>query len=252
MVVLVGEATKLSNYVTANDKTYEAEITFGRGTDTLDSLGETQIELPRLPENWLDESRLQAALNAELGRELQIPPQFSAIKREGKVAHRQARQGKILPLEPRAVAVRSLEILDRDPQAGCLRLRLKVTKGYYVRSLARDLGDRLDLPSHLSALRRIASGEFRLAESLHWPPACPPALVPFRQMARRVMPEVQLQAGAELKARQGKPLTPEDFVSAPNHPQEIRLWLSANGHPIALGKGLKVLRGLNLPQSFQS
>src|SRR5690606_17239434 len=110
---------------------------------------------------WLRAERLEAALEGERRRTLQEPPAVSAIKVDGQRAYRLARGGAAPALAPRPVEVRSLALLrhERDPEGrDALELELRVSKGYYVRAFARDLGAALGVPAHLSSLRRLSSG----------------------------------------------------------------------------------------------
>src|SRR5205085_1715853 len=102
-------------------------------------------------------------LEAERSRREQMPPQFSAIKYKGRPAHRLARRGEAVPLARRPVAV--YELCAVGSRGGAIDLLLHVSKGYYVRALARDLGQALGVPAHLSALRRTASDPFTLSEA---------------------------------------------------------------------------------------
>ena len=105
LVVMVGEATKLGPYLTAEDKRYEAEVTFGVGTDSFDADGEVIAEAP-LPEAWATEgeARLEEALRSEESRTQQLPPALSAIKVKGKSAHARVRAGEEVTLPPRPVS----------------------------------------------------------------------------------------------------------------------------------------------------
>ncbi len=166
LLVLVGQACKLSGYLTASSKRYSAEITFGVGTDTLDADGKTTTEATLAPgEPSL--AALEAALAAERLRSEQTPPAVSAIKVAGERAYALARKGAAPELAPRAVEVTELRLLELAGSVA--RCELLVSKGYYVRSLARDLGERLGFPAHLSALRRLASGSFGIEQAHAWP-----------------------------------------------------------------------------------
>jgi tRNA pseudouridine55 synthase len=176
LVLLVGEATKLVPYATAAEKTYVATITLGRATDTHDALGATTAERP-LP-SWLEDElaralrgapapRLEEALARTAAREEQVPPAFSALHVDGERAHERARRGEVLTLPARRVGVRRLSLV--GVEGASVTVELTVDKGFYVRSFARDLGDALLVPAHLSALRRTASGVFALDRAAPWP-----------------------------------------------------------------------------------
>lgn len=244
LLVLVGQGCKLSSYLTADTKRYAAEICFGRGTDTLDAEGRTMIEAPVRPEQ-LGVSAVEAALDAERARRLQLPPAVSAIKVAGQRAYALARKGAALELPPRPVEVLELELVELTPPR--LRCELLVSKGYYVRALARDLGERLGMPAHLSELRRLASGRFRIEEASPWPLEKPPLLQGLSQAAAAVLPPCRLRADAVQRAFQGKELHAADFEELPERPGP-GAWLSPEGELVAIGTTsppFKVVRGFN-------
>ena len=237
LILLVGEATKLSDVATSEDKAYVTEVRFGRGTDSFDAEGQTTEQVP-LAETWLDAARLAAALDAERQRSSQVPPAVSAVKVAGQRSYRLAREGRAPELAPRMVAVHALELLDWG--AEFVRLALRVSKGYYVRSLARDLGAALGAPAHLSRLRRVQSGGFRIEEAAAWPPTTPPALLSLRDALPRLLPTARLTALGVARARQGKTLTESDFLE-PLSPERAAVgvtlaWTDAEGTPVALGR----------------
>jgi tRNA pseudouridine55 synthase len=237
LVLLLGEATKLSDVATNEDKTYRAEVRFGRATDSHDSQGQTTAEAEVTP-SWLDEVLLERALEIERRRELQVPPVVSAIKVAGQRSYRLARGGDAPTLEPRAVAVRSLTLLGWSSQHA--ELELRVSKGYYVRSLARDLGVALEMPAHLSALRRLRSGAFDVAEACAWPPASTVRVIPLVEALPRLVPIWRLTPVGVERARQGKTLSATDFSEAPGREDGVVTglvaWTDAAGTPIALGR----------------
>lgn len=231
LVLLVGEATKLSNYLTGQDKHYLATVEFGRATDTWDAQGSTVHTAPLLP-SQLEPRRVEMALAAERLRTLQTPPPFSAIKVDGVRAHRASRRGECVVLAPRPISVRALKLL------GCseheLTVELSVSKGYYVRSLAHDLGERLGAPAHLARLRRLASGPFTLDEAVPWPPAELPPLLGIADAARRSLPTVELTEHGRERAYHGQALAHSDFLAPP--PTTLSAWLSTAGELVALGR----------------
>jgi tRNA pseudouridine55 synthase len=244
LLVLVGQACKLSGYLTADVKRYAAEVTFGRATDSLDADGRTTLEAPVVPEQ-LSASAVEAALAAERARTQQTPPAVSAIKVAGERAYALARKGEAPELAPRAVEVKELFVTELCPPRLCCEVL--ASKGYYVRSLARDLGEHLGLPAHLSALRRLASGPFRVEQSASWPANQPPALIGLADAACAALPLCRLKEGAVLRARQGKPLTADDFDTLPED-GPLGAWLGPSGELIAIGTTsgeLKVQRGFN-------
>jgi tRNA pseudouridine55 synthase len=242
LLLLVGEATKLNPYLSLETKEYVAEVSFGRSTDTLDREGETLAEVDPASIQ-LDPNELARALDEERERTSQVPPVVSAIKVDGVRSHRLARRGLAKELPPRTVSVGALELLELE--ATRLRVRARVSKGYYVRALARDLGERLGVPAHLSALRRISSGQFELSEAVSMPLTKEAALVSLSDAVRRCLPVAVLTEEGRSRARSGKRLSTDHFESMPDAAQAA--WLDAEGRLVAIGtaddEGFRVLRG---------
>jgi tRNA pseudouridine55 synthase len=251
LLLLFGEATKLSNFLTLNDKRYLATVSFGRATDTLDADGSTTSEAVVPPES-LGEAAVSAALSAEKERVRQVPPTVSAIKVEGRRAHALTRAGAPPELGERVVKVEELTVVARD--ATTLTLDLRVSKGYYVRALARDLGTALGLPAHLASLRRVASGQFELTEACAWPPNAEAArFVPTAQAAQRVLPVAELSESGLRRARLGQPLEIADFARRPETAAgATEAWFGSAGELVALGQQrslgeFRVVRGFRHP-----
>jgi tRNA pseudouridine55 synthase len=161
LIVLVGRATRVSQFIISLDKEYEGTIEFGRTTDSQDAEGETMETRPVPP---LTELQVQAAMNGFLGDQYQTPPMFSAIKIGGVPLYKKARRGEEVEREPRFIRVMSWDLTRlATPHAD---FRLRCTKGTYVRTLAHDLGAKLGCGAHLSALRRTATDRFSVAQAL--------------------------------------------------------------------------------------
>lgn len=153
LVVLIGKATSLSQYLMSTDKEYTGTITLGAVTNTQDAEGEV---LETRPVPVLTEDEVRAALNGFLGDQYQTPPMFSAIKINGKPLYKSARAGVEVEREPRFIRVSQYDLTRwASPE---LDFVVRSTKGTYVRTLAHDLGQRLGCGAHLSALRRTVSG----------------------------------------------------------------------------------------------
>lgn len=164
LVLALGRATRLLEYLAGSDKSYRAELTLGVVTDTYDAEGVVVAERP-LPHD-LTHSRVEAVLNAFRGRVQQVPPVYSAVKVSGRAAHARARAGEVVMLEPREVTIYSLELVRFDPPN--IALSVTCSAGTYVRSLAHDLGEALGCGATLSTLTRMASGRFRREEAVGW------------------------------------------------------------------------------------
>ncbi len=158
--LLVGAATRLSEYLVEKDKRYTATVRFGRETNTYDAEGETVAESGRVP----DRVAFEAALEQFRGPQMQRPPAFSAIKRDGQRAYALARQGEEVVLEPRPVTLYELQLIDWAPPD--VTLDVRCSAGTYIRSLAHDLGQTLATGAHLAALRRTAVGPWRVEQAV--------------------------------------------------------------------------------------
>jgi tRNA pseudouridine55 synthase len=159
--ILIGSATMLSAQVMQGEKEYIAEIKLGEETDTDDAKGRVVGSGP-VPEDI--EAELRTVLPMFLGRIEQVPPAYSAIKRGGKKAYKAARQGQKLELGSRAVEVKELELLGVKPPL--FTIRVKCSKGTYIRALARDLGWAMGTFGHITNLRRTACGPFKASEAV--------------------------------------------------------------------------------------
>lgn len=162
LVIGIGLGTRLMAYLTADTKAYVASITFGEQTNTDDAEGEV-IRRAQVPSSCFDEDFASQTIAALKGIHMQVPPSFSAISVGGKRSYTRARAGESFELPAREV-----EILDSDfvRMASCDPLvweaRFRVSKGTYIRSIARDLGFEVNSAAHLCALRRIESGSIGL------------------------------------------------------------------------------------------
>lgn len=165
LVVLVGPYTRLEPYLSGAEKRYEARIALGAETDTDDSEGLVTRTVP-VPEESLDPGFAQKALDTLLGPSMQTPPAYSAIKVGGRIAHRAARAGKALDLAARPIVVQRADLLGIDPVGRSWDVRFDVSKGTYIRALARDVGRAIGSAAHLSALRRTGSGSLDVGQAL--------------------------------------------------------------------------------------
>lgn len=164
LLVLVGSATRLERYLSGHDKRYDAVIEFGTVTDTLDAEGKTVATHP-VPADVTDRRFATDLLARFVGPQQQVPPAYSAIKREGVASHRRARAGEDVVLDPRPIIVHSAHLtsLTADPPAW--HVSFDVSKGTYIRSLARDIGVSAGTVAHLAGLRRSAIGCANVADA---------------------------------------------------------------------------------------
>lgn len=162
LVVCVGPATRLSQWLTHLDKRYEAVVELGRVTTTLDPEGDVVALTPGAGD--LTESQLRDVLTRFEGEQLQVPPVHSAKKVAGVAAHRRARRGEQFELEPNTVTVHAISLLGW--QAPYLRLSIDCSSGTYIRALARDIGEATGLGGMLTELRRLRVGNFDVADAI--------------------------------------------------------------------------------------
>jgi tRNA pseudouridine55 synthase len=161
LVVLIGPAVRLSEYVSASDKRYQATIRLGSSTDTYDSEGTV---ISRAPVDNITEDRFYEILQTFVGEIEQVPPPYSAVKIKGKKAYELSREGEMPDLEPRKIQVYSLDILEWAPPE--VVIDVYCSSGTYVRSLANDLGKALGTGAYLIGLRRTKSGRFTLRDAV--------------------------------------------------------------------------------------
>jgi tRNA pseudouridine55 synthase len=161
LLVCLGQATRVSEYLMAGRKRYRATIVLGMTTDTYDADGEVLTRDGRID---FSREELESALATFAGRIEQVPPMYSAIKQGGQPLHKLARQGKTVERPPRSVEID--EILLLDWTSPTLIVEVTCSPGTYIRSLAHDLGQKLGGGAYLAALVRLRSGRFGLEESV--------------------------------------------------------------------------------------
>lgn len=161
LVICLGQATRMAEYLMAGRKRYRATIVLGTTTDTYDADGQVVSRGGRVD---FGPDEIKAALASFVGPIEQAPPLYSALKRRGQPLHRLARRGEAVALEPRLVEIDEIVLLDWTPPA--LICEVACSPGTYIRSLAHDLGRRLNSGAYLAALVRLRSGRFTLEEAV--------------------------------------------------------------------------------------
>ena len=161
LVILVGPAVRLSEYVSASDKRYQAIIRLGGSTDTFDAEG---LVTPTKDPVSVTEAQFEEALKTFVGEIEQTPPPYSAVKVQGRKAYEMAREGEEVELAPRKITVHHLEVLEWTPPE--VVIDVHCSSGTYVRSLANDLGVMLGCGAYLVGLRRTKSGRFSLRDAV--------------------------------------------------------------------------------------
>lgn len=169
LILLVGNATRLSNFVMSMPKCYEAEVRFGFETTTDDASGDK-----RMTASWshITEEAINTALCGFMGWRMQTPPNISAVHVDGERAHRIAREGKDPEISAKPVFFMSIEKIGNLDDSGCIKFRIHCRKGTYIRSFARDLGRALGSAAHISSLRRTSCGMFRTDSALKFEDVC--------------------------------------------------------------------------------
>ena len=160
MIILVGKATKVSQYLMSMDKEYTGTMKLGQVTDSQDADGEVIEEAP-VPE--LTEEQVREYMKGFLGDQYQTPPMYSAKKVNGQPLYKLARQGKTIAREPRVIHVSKFELTDfKLPEISFL---VGCSKGAYIRTISHDLGAKIGCGAHLNVLRRTAVGQFRIEKA---------------------------------------------------------------------------------------
>ncbi|MCB9506605.1 MAG: tRNA pseudouridine(55) synthase TruB [Myxococcales bacterium] len=187
LVVCAGWSTRLVPYLLEGRKRYVAEVRLGVATNTDDAEGEVIAEIDP---SAVTADAVVAALQAELGRRLQRPPAYSAIKVGGVRAYALARAGEEVDLAEREVDI--YEVADIEHSGAAVRFEVEVGKGTYIRSLARDLGVRLGVGAHLTALRRTGNAPFGLSDAVALEAVVGPEQLISPWSALRAVPAVEL------------------------------------------------------------
>lgn len=244
LVILFGEATKFAGPMLDADKEYLATVKLGERTDTGDAEGAV-VETHPVRVNAGD---IDLALSRFRGEIEQLPPMHSALKHEGVPLYKIARKGGTVERKPRRVQIHELELLAR--KGDLLEIRVRVSKGTYIRTLAEDVGAALGTGAHLAALRRTGCGRFgvRDAVTLDQLRERPERRTELRPLAALLegLPRTELDAAAEARLRNGQPLKISDVREG------VRALYGADGAVIGLGyaaaegwlKPLRLTRGL--------
>lgn len=234
LAIALGEATKTVPYITDALKAYEFTVRLGISTNTDDAEGEVIGTSDLRP----DDAAIKDALSAFIGDIQQVPPQFSAVKIDGQRAYKRARDGEEMDIAARALWVESLLLLDR-PDADHVTLEMVCGKGGYVRSIARDLGQKLGCLGHVRELRRTWSGPFDAANALTLAqideiartPELDTHLLPLAEGLVE-LPEVKATPEGATRLRNGNP----GMVIAHDVEYGDECWASLDGQPVAVGR----------------
>jgi len=206
----IGKATRLIPLLADQRKGYACTLVLGRSTTTQDAHGETLEQSP-IPGDW--PARLEALLPSFVGRITQTPPMFSAARHQGKRLYDLAREGKTVTRNPRTVIVYGLTLLGTEPSRdGVARLRIACGEGTYIRTLCHDIGAALEIPAHMGALVREASGPFvlyeartldEIAQDPHRALIAPEHIIPFPTIVLDLRGSADFRAGRVVPLPEG-------------------------------------------------
>ena len=174
--VFVGRATRGVEFFEHAEKTYETVLRLGLTTDTEDITGTVLTEVPVS----VTDEQVEGALDAFRGEIMQVPPMYSALKVNGQKLCDLARKGKTVERQPRPITIYELQLLERGENT--LRLRVRCSKGTYIRTLCKDIGEALGCGGCMESLRRVSAGEYTIAEA-----------VPLQELLDTVEPETYLR-----------------------------------------------------------
>lgn len=180
LVMLVGKATKISQYLMSVEKEYTGTVKLGEVTNTQDAEGEV---METRPVPTLTEAQVKAVLDGMKGDQYQMPPMFSAIKIDGVPLYKRARAGEDIEREPRFIRIMDFDLLRWESPE--LDFRVKCSKGTYVRTIAHDIGQKLECGGHLKNLRRTISGELHVDQAL---PLETLLTMPLPELEARLLP----------------------------------------------------------------
>jgi tRNA pseudouridine55 synthase len=206
LIALFGEATKFAGLLLESEKEYAATLKLGETTSTGDAEGQILQSRPVA----VTAAEIEHTLGRFRGEIEQVPPMHSALKRDGVPLYKLARKGETVDREPRRVRILELELVDFKPPL--VGLRVRCSKGTYVRTLAEDIGEALGTGAHLAGLRRTGSGRFRVEDAIS--PAALDAMALPQRRARLLpvdsllsqLPRVELDAASEARLRNGQAL----------------------------------------------
>ena len=161
--ILIGNCTKLSDYLMDHDKDYVAIIKLGKSTNTGDQEGEV-VEEKEVDKSLLEETKVEEVLNSFLGESEQIPPMYSAIKINGKKLYELARAGQTVERKPRKIYISNIELLNIGKEENEIKFKVTCSKGTYIRTLCEDIAKKLGTIGYMTELTRTRVGEFNIED----------------------------------------------------------------------------------------
>lgn len=161
--ILIGKGTKFSKYLINHDKIYEVELELGKKTDTADIEGKV-IEEKNVDEKYIKENLLQV-LESFIGKQEQIPPMYSAIKKDGKKLYEYARSGEKVEIEARKIEIYKIDL--NKYNKNIISFVVSCSKGTYIRSLCEDIAEKLNTVGYMKNLKRLQVGEFNIRDAVY-------------------------------------------------------------------------------------
>jgi len=252
LVIGLGFATRILKYIESFDKEYTGVIRLGLTTDTDDAEGRITGESP-VPE--VTREKWDAVLRSFTGRLMQTPPRYSAIKMSGERAYDRARRGEVFEMKSREITIHALELTRWDAAACQAEVKVRCSKGTYIRSLARDIGGVLGCGGHLISLRRDRIGPFSLGKAVRLSGSAPvaergevlAAMMPL-ESALTGLDCLFADAGKEGALVRGQAVLLEEGQAAAGREVLVK---TADGAPLCLGRvdlegGKSVLRPVRM------
>ena len=200
LMITVNKGTKAGTFIEALDKTYEATLLFGQKTDTGDLTGQV-IETSNIID--LDPAYINQVLESFIGPQTQVPPMYSAIKKDGVPLYKLAREGQTIDREPRHIVIYDIKALEITKDS--LTFSVRVSKGTYIRTLAEDIASTMGMVGHLTMLKRTHVGSFSLKDAVTIDQVSAKQLIPV-EVALNFMEKIVIANPIDKKAvEDGKP-----------------------------------------------
>ena len=234
----IGKATRLFDYIIDKKKTYVAEIRLGEITDTQDATGQV-IETREVS---VGEEELCGVLDQFIGNIQQIPPMYSAIKRDGRRLYQLARKGEIVEVEPRTCRVDAIRLLEKSAE-NTYRIEVQCGKGVYIRTLCHDIGQALGCGAHMASLQRTSAGVFTLENAFtreQIAEMCEngtleSALIPMDAPLEHLR-AINVGEAARHAVKNGNPLKKQWMDLIPEAGETVRIYLSGKFAGIGCGE----------------
>jgi tRNA pseudouridine55 synthase len=199
-MITVNKGTKAGTFIEALDKTYEATLLFGQKTDTGDLTGQV-VETSSIID--LDPAYINQVLESFIGPQTQVPPMYSAIKKDGVPLYKLAREGQTIDREPRHIVIYDIKALEITKDS--LTFSVRVSKGTYIRTLAEDIASSMGMVGHLTVLKRTHVGSFSLKDAVTIDQVSAKQLIPV-EVALNFMEKIVIANPIDKKAvEDGKP-----------------------------------------------